>query len=44
VNPANAEGARLWTDYVRTWTAWNHVRTIGALIAAAFITTALWHR
>jgi uncharacterized membrane protein len=41
VNPASAEGARLWTDYVRNWTAWNHVRTIAALIAAAFITTAL---
>jgi uncharacterized membrane protein len=41
VNPASAEGARLWTDYVRSWTAWNHVRTIAALIAAAFITTAL---
>jgi uncharacterized membrane protein len=44
VNPASAEGARLWTDYVRTWTAWNHVRTIAALIAAAFITTALWQQ
>ena len=44
VNPSSAEGARLWTDYVRSWTAWNHVRTIAALIAATFITTAVWQQ
>ena len=41
VNPASAEGAGLWTDYVRRWTAWNHLRTIAALLAAVLITTAL---
>lgn len=41
VNPENAEGAGLWSDYVRRWTAWNNVRTIAALLAAALITTSL---
>lgn len=36
VDPASADGARLWEQYSGTWTAWNHVRTLactGALIA-----------
>jgi uncharacterized membrane protein len=44
VDPAGAEGARLWPDYVRSWTAWNHVRTIAALIAATLIITARWQQ
>jgi len=38
---ASADGARLWADYVVTWTAWNHVRTIGGLAAAAALIMAL---
>jgi uncharacterized membrane protein len=41
VDPANNNGARLWADYVVSWTAWNHVRTIAALAAAALLTIAL---
>lgn len=41
VDPRSAEGARLWADYLRTWTAWNHVRTAAALAAATLITWAL---
>ena len=38
VDPGSAAGAREWADYVSGWTAWNHVRTTGALLAtAAFI-------
>lgn len=36
LDPASAEGARYWADYVRNWTAWNHVRSlssIGALVS-----------
>ena len=40
-NPDSAEGARLWTDYLRSWTAWNHVRAVSALMAAALFTLAL---
>ena len=41
VEPASAEGARLWADYLRTWTAWNHVRTVAAIAAAAVFMLAL---
>ena len=41
IDPTSSEGARLWSDYVASWTAWNHVRTIAALIAAALFMIAL---
>jgi len=45
VDPTSAEGAKLWADYVNTWTAWNHVRTVAAFgAAAAFIAALCFHR
>jgi uncharacterized membrane protein len=44
VKPDSPEGARLWTTYLATWTAWNHVRTVAALAAAASLTIALCQR
>jgi uncharacterized membrane protein len=41
VEPASADAARLWADYVVSWTAWNHVRTAAALIATAMFALAL---
>jgi len=41
VDPASADGARLWADYLVTWTRWNHIRTATALAAAAALTIAL---
>jgi len=41
VDPASAEGAGLWTNYLSGWTAWNHVRTAASLAAAALLTIAL---
>lgn len=41
VDPASNEGAGLWPGYVRTWTAWNHVRTAAALAAAVLLTIAI---
>ncbi|MBW4528984.1 MAG: DUF1772 domain-containing protein [Phormidium tanganyikae FI6-MK23] len=38
VKPDSAEGATLWARYLTDWTFWNHVRTIAALVAAAFFT------
>ncbi len=40
-DPESADGARLWADYVTSWTAWNHVRTAAALAAAALLIFAL---
>lgn len=44
VNAASADGVRLWTDYVRGWTVWNHVRTVAALVAAALLIAGLLPR
>lgn len=41
VDPQSAEGARLWADYLVSWTRWNHVRMFASLAAAAFFTLAL---
>ena len=41
VHPQAADAASYWNEYVTTWTAWNHVRTIAALAAAALLTVAL---
>lgn len=41
VNPASAEAAARWHDYVTNWTRWNHVRTVSSLGAAAAFTLAL---
>ncbi len=41
VAPTDATSANLWDGYVSGWTAWNHVRTIASLAAAALFTVAL---
>jgi len=41
LSPSSSEAGRLWIAYLSSWTAWNHVRTIAALGAAAFFTIAL---
>lgn len=35
------ESARLWADYLTTWTAWNHVRTAASLAALALLIIGL---
>ena len=40
VAPASPEAAAVWTSYLASWTAWNHVRTVAALAAAAAFTIA----
>lgn len=32
-NPASPEGVALWSDYLRSWTSWNTVRTLASLAA-----------
>ena len=39
--PTSPEAARYWIEYVSSWTAWNHVRTVAALAAAASISVSL---
>jgi uncharacterized membrane protein len=33
-NSASAEAASIWADYIRTWTKWNHVRTVAGLVTS----------
>jgi len=42
LDPASPECARLWAEYVASWTLWNHVRTIAAIAAAILLMIALW--
>jgi uncharacterized membrane protein len=39
--PESAEGAGVWAEYLRVWTAWNHLRTVLSLAATALFITAL---
>jgi uncharacterized membrane protein len=39
--PASSEAEKLWVSYLFSWTAWNHVRTIAALVAAVLFSIAL---
>ena len=41
VDATSVEGAKVWANYLGSWTAWNHVRTIAALAAAASFMMAL---
>ena len=39
VNDAGAAG--MWDRYLTRWTAWNHVRTVAAMVAALLYTLSL---
>lgn len=41
VDPASADAASLWRNYVRQWTAWNHVRTVSAFLASTLLLLAV---
>jgi uncharacterized membrane protein len=41
VSPSDPAASGTWSSYVSEWTAWNHVRTIAALAAAAAFTFSL---
>jgi uncharacterized membrane protein len=41
IAPTDPASANLWTSYLASWNAWNHVRTASALAAAAAFTLAL---
>jgi uncharacterized membrane protein len=41
LDPASAESARFWAEYVAGWTLWNLVRTIAAIAAATLLVIAL---
>ena len=42
LNPTTSEAGALWTRYLASWTAWNHLRSITSLTAAALLTIGLY--
>lgn len=40
VDASTPAGAEIWAEYLRTWTAWNHVRTVAGLAAAVLLMLA----
>ncbi len=34
LDPSTAQAAEFWHEYVSSWTQWNHVRTIAAILAS----------
>lgn len=40
VAPSGTDAAHVWARYLTTWTAWNHVRTAAAFVAAVLFTLA----
>lgn len=41
VTPGRPAADALWSRYLRVWTAWNHVRTVACLAAAALLTLGM---
>lgn len=41
LDPASAQAAAKWADYVPDWSLWNHLRTLCCLGGAAALTVAL---
>lgn len=41
VDPASANGAAVWTNYLSEWVMWNHVRTVTAIVSMACFIMAL---
>ena len=41
LEPESADAADVWARYLTNWTAWNHVRTVAALLGATAFILAL---
>jgi uncharacterized membrane protein len=41
VDPTDANSLKLWNDYLRNWTFWNHVRGLAAFAACAAFVRAI---
>jgi uncharacterized membrane protein len=41
LDPKGSDALVFWPTYVRQWTAWNHVRTVSGLLAAALLALAI---
>ena len=41
VDPASAEGKEVWAMYLKTWTRWNHLRTVASTVACVLFILAI---
>jgi uncharacterized membrane protein len=41
VDPTSEAGAAFWGEYLRRWTAWNHVRSLAGAVATALLVVSL---
>lgn len=41
VEPSQVEARDVWSRYLKSWTAWNHVRTVASTVASALFIAAL---
>ena len=41
VDPRSEAGAAFWQTYLRTWTRWNHLRTVACTLSTALFIAAL---
>ena len=41
LDPHGTSAASHWAAYVRTWTAWNHVRCAASLVVTGLLTTGV---
>lgn len=41
VDPSSADAAAVWTRYLKDWTFWNHLRTIGSAAASILFVVAI---
>ncbi|RQR59190.1 DUF1772 domain-containing protein [Burkholderia sp. Bp9126] len=43
-DPSSAEGVASWARYLRSWTLWNHVRTVASMAACGLFIAAIASR
>ena len=43
IDPTSSDAARFWPTFVRRWTAWNHLRTVSGIVAAALLLMGMRH-
>jgi uncharacterized membrane protein len=41
VEPGSPDGDAVWRGYLKTWTAWNHVRTVTGIASCALLAIAI---
>ena len=41
VDPAKGTGVSVWSQYLKVWTLWNHVRTISSTVTCALYIAAI---